>query len=277
MKVHMTVDMEGIAGLAHEDQADQKGLDFQRMRELLTGEVQAAVEGAKKGGAKEIVICDAHDTGRNLFVEKLDEDVVVIEGGAYDFGMMAGISEDFDVAFQIGYHSMRDTHAGTIGHTYSYACSELRLNRVKVGESGLSAAVAGHFGVPVALVSGDLHAVNEAKKLLKNVIGVPTKEGVGVYSCRTLTPKRACEQIKKGAENAVKRAGTMKPYVVKKPVMMEVGFTKVLMAQHCSKIPLVRRTGDKAVTYKAKDMLDALKVFEVMQMVAHSAESEGAL
>jgi D-amino peptidase len=277
MKVHITVDMEGIAGLSHEDQADMKGLDFQRMRELLTAEVQAAVEGAREGGADKIVICDAHDTGRNLILEELDEDVVVIEGGAYELGMMAGISKGFDAAFQIGYHSMRDTHAGTIGHTYSYSCSKLRLNGTTVGESGLSAAIAGHFGVPVALVSGDLHAVREARKLLKNIVGVPTKEGVGVYSCKTLTPSKACCLIKKGAKDALGRLDKLRPYVVRKPVSMEVSFVRVVMAQYCSHIPLVKRVDDRTVVYKAKDMVDAFRVFEIMQMVAHDAGADGAL
>ena len=277
MKVHITVDMEGIAGLAHEDQADRKGQDYQRMRELLTAEVQAAVEGAKEGGAKEIVICDAHDTGLNLIVEKLDDEVVVIEGGAYNLGMMAGISRDFDAAFQIGYHSMRDTHAGTIGHTYSYSCSALKLNGTKIGEPGLSAAIAGDFGVPVVLVSGDLHAVKEAKRLIKGVVGVPTKEGVGVYSCRTLTPQKAREEIGTGAREAMRRVGKVKPYVVKKPVTMEVSFVRTIMAQYCSHIPLVKRLGDKTVSYRAKDMVEAQRVFEVMQMVARAAGQEGEL
>ena len=277
MKVHMTVDMEGMAGLAHESQADRKGVDYERMRELLTGEVQAAVEGAKAGGAKEVVICDAHDTGLNLIVEKLDDDVVVIEGGAYDLGMMAGISKDFDAAFQIGYHSMRDTHAGTIGHTYTYSCSALKLNGTRVGESGLSAAIAGDFGVPVVLVSGDLHAVREAEKLIKGVVGVPTKEGVGVYSCSTLTPQKARTEIRKGAKEAMKRVGKVKPYVVKKPVTMEVSFIRTIMAQYCSHIPQVKRLDDKTVSYRAKDMADAHRVFEVMQMVARAAGQEGEL
>ncbi|MDH3365988.1 MAG: M55 family metallopeptidase [Thermoplasmata archaeon] len=277
MRVHFTVDMEGMAGMAHEDQADMKGLDFPRMRELLTNEVQAAVEGAKEGGAKEIVICDAHDTGRNLILEKLDEDVIVIEGTAYNLGMMAGISEDFDAAFQIGYHSMRDTHAGTIGHTYSYNFAELQLNGIKVGESGLSAAIAGHFGVPVVLVSGDLHAVKEAQKLIENVVGVPTKEGLGVYGVKSLTPKRACDEIRKGAKEAMGKVGSVRPFELAKPVKMEVAFIRTVMAQYAAQLPLVERTGNKSVAYEAKDMVDAFSVFEVMAMVADSSGREGYL
>ncbi len=277
MKVHFTVDMEGIAGLAHEDQADSKCVDFARMRQLMTNEVQAAIDGAKAGGAKEIVICDAHDTGRNLIVEELDDDVVIIEGSSYDLGMMAGISEEFDASFQIGYHSMRDTHAGTIGHTYTYSVSELRLNGVKLGESGLSAAIAGHFEVPVVMVSGDLHAVRQAQSLIPELVGVPTKEGVGLYGVSTLTPKRACDHIRKGAEEALRKVDKVAPYTVTKPVDMELEFTRTIMAQRCGQMPLVERTGGKSVRYEAKDMVDAFRVFEVMTMVCQSAGREGLL
>jgi len=277
MRVHITVDMEGIAGIAHESQADRKGLDYQRMRELMTAEVQAAMEGARDGGAKEFVICDAHDTGLNLIVEKLDSDAVVIEGAPFDLGMLAGMSKGFDASFQVGYHSMRDTHMGTIGHTYTYSCTALKLNGVKVGESGLGAAIAGDFGVPVVFVSGDLHMVREAKALIKGVVGVPTKEGVGLYGCRTLTPERAREDIRKGAKRAMGMVRKVRPYVVKRPVAMEVSFTRAIMAQYCSHIPLVKRVDDKTVVYKAKDMSEAHRVFEVMQMVARAAGDEGEL
>ena len=280
MRVHFTVDMEGIAGIAHEDQADMKGLDFQRMRELLTNEVQAAIEGVTAGGADSVIICDAHDTGRNLIVERLDggaADVAVIQGTAYGQGMMGGISRDFDAALQIGYHSMRDTHAGTIGHTYSYSVAELYLNGTKVGESGLSAAIAGHFDVPLVFVSGDLHAVKEAQSLIENVVGVPTKEGVGVYGIKSLTPKHACELIREDAKEAMGRLSDIKPYKADYPVKMDVVFTRALMAQYASQMPLVERTGNKSVKYEAKDMLDAFQVFEAMMMVADSAGREGYL
>lgn len=277
MKVHFTVDMEGIAGLAHEDQADTKGIDFARMRLLMTREVQAAIEGVKAGGATDIVICDAHDTGRNLIVEELDEDVVIIEGSGYDLGMMAGISDEFDAALQIGYHAMRDTHAGTIGHTFTYSVAQLRLNGVTLGESGLSAAIAGHFGVPVIMVSGDMHAVKQAEALMPKIVGVPTKEGVGVYGVRTLSPKRACDGIRKGAEEAMGKIAEMTPYVVTTPVAMEVDFTRTIMAQRCAQMPTVERIGNKSVSYSASDVVDAFRVFEVMNMVCDSAGREGYL
>lgn len=277
MKVHITADMEGIATLAHDVQADSKGADFVRMREIMTGEVQAAIEGAKEGGATDVLVCDAHDTGRNLLIDQLDEDVEVIEGSAYDLGMMAGISRDFDASFQVGYHSMRHTHAGVLGHTFTYTIAELRLNNTVVGESGLSAAIAGHFGVPLVFVSGDAHAIRQAKNLVKNVVGVPTKEGVGLYGVRTLTPARARKLIRKGAKEAVGKVKEIEPLVLKKPIVMDVEFEKPLMAQYASRMPLVKRKDIKSVTFKAADMVEAFHVFEVMNQVAAYARDEGPL
>lgn len=277
MKVHITADMEGIAAICHDEQADYKQSDYPRMREIMTGEVQAAIEGAREGGAEEILVCDAHDTGRNLLVEKLDPDVEVIQGSSYDLGMMSGISRDFDASMQIGYHSMRHTHAGVLGHTYTYHIAELRFNGVVIGESGLSAAIAGHFGVPLVLVSGDAHAIRQAKSLVKNLVGVPTKEGVGLYGVRTLTPAKARELIRKGAKEALARVEDIEPFVVKKPVVMEVELERPLMAQYCSRIPSVKRKDAKTVSYRASDVVEAFSTFDVINKVASYAKSEGPL
>lgn len=277
MKVYISADMEGVAVLCHDVQVDQKGLDYPRARELMTEEVQAAIDGARSGGADEILICDAHDTGRNLLVEHLDQDVEVIQGNPYDLGMMSGISRDFDACFQIGYHAMRDTHAGVLGHTYSFDVAELRLNGIIIGESGFNAAIAGHFGVPVVLVSGDAHAVRQAKGLIKNVIGVATKEGVGLYATRTLTPARARDLIRKGAKDALEKMEEIAPLSLKKPIQLEVEFTRPLMAEYTAHIPLVKRKDMRTVSFKAADMVEAFNVFNVMLQVADSAKNEGPL
>lgn len=277
MKVHITADMEGIATLAHDSQADTKGFDFPRMREIMTGEVQAAIEGAKAGGADKVVVCDAHDTGRNLLIEQLDDDVEVIEGTDYDLGMMSGISSEFDASFQIGYHSMRHTHAGVIGHTYTYTVTKARLNGVLMGESGLGAAIAGHFGVPLVLVSGDAHAVRQAQQLVKGIIGVPTKEGVGLWGVRTRTPQMAREMIKKGATEAMDKVAKVKPYTLRKPIRLEVELESPLMAQYAVDVPQIRRKDIRTVEYVAKDVIEAFKVFLVITRLASYAREEGVL
>jgi D-amino peptidase len=277
MNVFITVDMEGVAVLAHDVQTDQKGMDYDRMRRIMTGEAQAAVEGARDSGADRIVVCDAHDTGRNLLVEEMDPDIEVIQGSPYDLGMMSGISSEFDAAFQIGYHSMRHTHAGVLGHTYTYDIAALRLNGRLVGETGLSAAIAGHFGVPVVLVSGDAHAVKQLRGLVKNVVGVPTKEGIGLYGVHSLTPVKARALIRKGAKEALGKVRDIKPFVLKKPIIMEVEFERPLMAQMVSRVPLVKRKDIKTVSYKADSIVDAFEVFDVMEQLASYARSQGPL
>ena len=269
--------MEGIAVLAHDDQTDQKGFDYCRMREIMTAEVEAAIKGARDGGADEVLVCDAHDTGRNLLVEKMTEDFEVIQGAPYELGMMAGISESYDASFQVGYHSMRHTHAGTLGHTYTYSIAGLKLNGVTVGETGLSAAIAGHFGVPLVFVSGDLHAIRQAQRLVSGVVGVPTKEGVGLYGARSLTPRKAQELIRKGAKQAIEKMHEIKPYVLKKPVQMEVVFERPLMAQYATQIPLVKRKDVCTVAYKAKDIIEAFQLFDVFTKIASYAKTEGSL
>ncbi len=277
MKVHMTVDMEGVATVSHDYQVDLKNPEFPRMRQLMTDEVKAAIAGAKEGGADEILVCDAHDTGRNIYVEQLDHDVEIIQGSAYELGMMAGISKEFDASLQVGYHSMRNTHMGTLGHTYTYCISELRLNGVTVGESGLSAAIAGHFGVPLVFVSGDAHAVKQAQKLRRNIVGVPTKTGVGLYGVHSLNPKKACDLIRAGVKDALGKIDQIQPFVVKKPVLMQVQFERPLMAQYVSRIPRTKRVNINTVSFRAKDMIEAFDVFSVMNAVAAYAKDEGPL
>jgi len=277
MKVHITADMEGIATLANDSQADMKGPDFKCMREIMTGEVQAAIKGAKAGGANKIVVCDAHDTGRNLLIEKLDDDVEVIEGTDYELGMMSGISSDFDASFQVGYHSMRHTHAGVIGHTYTYTVTKAKLNGVLMGESGLSAAIAGHFGVPLVMVSGDAHAVRQAQQLVRGIVGVPTKEGVGLWGVRTFTPQKARELITRGAKEAMRNVTEVKPYTLRKPIRLEVELESPLMAQYALDIPQIKRKDIRTVEFVAKDVIEAFKIFLVITRLASYAREEGVL
>jgi len=277
MKVHITADMEGIATISHDEQADYKSHEYPRMREIMTDEVGAAIQGARDAGAESIVVCDAHDTGRNLLVERLDPEIEIIQGSAYDLGMMHGISKECDASLQIGYHSMRHTHAGTLGHTYTYSIAELRFNGTVIGESGLSAAIAGHFGVPLVFVSGDAHAVKQAQKLVKNLVGVPTKTGVGLYGVRSLTPRKACELIRKGVKEALEKRDQIKPYIVRRPVRMQVELERPLMAEYASRIPNMKRVDIKTVSYKAKDVVEAFDVFNLINQVASYAKSEGPL
>jgi D-amino peptidase len=277
VKIYISADMEGVATIWHEDQTLQKGVDYQLSRELMTGEVLAAIEGAREGGASEISIYDTHDTGRNLLLERLGDVEIILGDPRHDLGLCSGLSSKFDAALQVGYHAMRHTPKGVLAHTYTYSFEELRLNGVVMSESGLGAAIAGHFGVPLVFVSGDLYAVQQTQQLVKNIVGVPTKEGLGIYSAKSLPPKRARELIRRGAKEAVSRVDKIRPYTLKKPILLEALFERPLMAHYATKIPGVKRIDKKSVSFKAKDMVEAWNVFETMLMLSDYARNEGPL
>lgn len=126
-------------------------------------------------------------------------------------------------------------------------------------------------------MSGDLHAVRQARRLVPGIVGVPTKEGVGLYGARSLTPRKAQGLIRKGAKEAIEKVGKINPYVLKKPVRMEVAFERPLMAQYASQIPHVKRRDISTVAYTARDIIEAFQLFDVLSKIASYAKSEGGL
>ncbi|HZM26289.1 MAG TPA: M55 family metallopeptidase, partial [Gemmatimonadales bacterium] len=159
MRVYISVDMEGIAGVVHEDQTNpvdpRCAAEYARFRKLMTGEANAAVEGALAGGASQVVVNDSHWEMRNLLPEDLHEAAELLSGGPKRLSMLEGIEADFDAAVFIGYHAKAGTAGAILDHTMMDAIRDVRLNGRSMGELGLNAALAGAHGVPVALVSGD--------------------------------------------------------------------------------------------------------------------------
>ncbi|HJR34563.1 MAG TPA: M55 family metallopeptidase, partial [Gemmatimonadales bacterium] len=156
LKVFISADMEGIAGVVTADQLGPPGFEYERFRGFMTAEVLAAIQGARDAGATTIVVADAHGNGQNLLIERFADDVTVIRSWPRPLGMMQGIDSSFSAAVFIGYHAGTTNPAGVRAHTLSSATlTSVALNGIAVPEAGLSAAIAGHFGVPVVAVSGD--------------------------------------------------------------------------------------------------------------------------
>jgi len=167
MRIFISADMEGLAGVVGDEQRSRKGQDYQMARRWMAQEVNAAVEGAIKAGAKEFVVTDAHAGAINLALPDLHQKAALIGGSNRPLSMMEGIQEGFDAAFFIGYHAMRGTQDACMDHTYSEEkVMAVRFNGTPYGEIGINARVAGHFGVPVVLVSGDDKTAAEAKAFL---------------------------------------------------------------------------------------------------------------
>jgi D-amino peptidase len=272
MKVFISADMEGTAGVTDREQVVADRPDYTRFRRLMTEEVNAAVLGALEAGAKEIVVNDSHALMRNILIEELHPQAQLVSGSPKPYSMMQGIDTTFDAVFFTGYHAAAGTQNGILDHTYDgRTVRQIKLGNLVVGEAGLNAALAGHFKVPVALVTGDSTAVAQVKKLLTHIEAVAVKEPFGRVAARSYQPVEARRRIKEGAVRALKRARDLKPLVLPRPVSMEIEWVLTAMADQCMLIPGTSRVGPRTVGYKAKDADQAFSVTMACLVLARSA------
>lgn len=229
MRVQMWCDMEGVAGITQWDQISAKGAQYEEGRRLYTGEINAAVRGAKRAGATEIIAIDGHGAGGSHSFNSWNKDC--LEAGAeYVFGYRWGCYVDAfqagcDALLLPGAHAMAGTPDGVLCHTMSSTnWVNVYINGVKVGESGLVAAIAGSFGVPVVFVSGDTSTCREVSALVgAGVVQAQVKVGLGRFAARSLAHQDACALIERKVEEALGNKGNWpKPYSLTGPVEMRV-------------------------------------------------------
>jgi len=269
MKVFISADMEGVAGVVDKEHTLRDGKEHERARKLMTQEVNAAIEGALEAGAKQILVNDSHGTMRNIIPEDLNENAELITGSPKPLSMMQGIDSTFNAAFFVGYHAMRGTYHGILEHTYhSGVVSDVFFNGKRCGETGINAAVAGCFKVPVALVTGDKAVTDEARLLLGKVETVKVKEGVGRSAAKCLSPIKARSLIKAGAKNALSKVKSFKPLILNSPINLEAVFVNVGMADTAEMIPGVKRKDGRTVSFIASDVLEAYKALNAMIALA---------
>lgn len=263
VRVYISADMEGVAGVVTSDQLGPTGFEYERFRAFMTNEVLAAMEGARAAGATEFVISDSHGNGENLLIEKFPKDVQIVRSWPRPLMMMEGIDSSFAAVLFIGYHSATTNPTGVRAHTMSSAnLADLRIQGVSVPEAGFNAAVAGHFGVPVAMISGDDAIVKEAQALLGPIEGAVVKWALGFHSARTLTPEASCDRIRDAARKAIGRIRELKPYRVATPVRLDVRFKNYRPAELLAYLPIVERTDAHAIRFQAKDMPEAARFLE---------------
>src|SRR5687768_18305700 len=206
MKIYISADMEGVVGAVTGEQLGPQGFEYQRFREFMTQEVNAAIEAAFEAGATEIVVSDSHGNGQNLLIEKLPKNILLVRSWPRPLLMMQGIDETFAGAIFLGYHTGTTNPTGVRAHTMSSArLADVRLKGVSVSEAGLNAAIAGHFNVPVIMVSGDDAVVKETSALLGDVEGAVVKWASGFHSAKTLVPEASYVLIRDKARKAVGR------------------------------------------------------------------------
>lgn len=267
MKIFMSVDLEGISGIVNWEQTSPGNPEYETARALMAGEAQAAIEGFFEGGATEVVVNDSHAAGRNLRIAELDPRARLITGSGSPLSMMQGINESFDAVALVGYHASAGT-AAVLSHTYNGKVWAAKLNSRLVGEVEINAAVAGYFGVPVALVTGDSVVCREALSNLGTVETVAVKEPTTRYSACCLHPTVAREKIKLAASGIMERLHEFEPFTLEPPIELELTLNNAGQADAAGITPGAKRVDANTVGYTSNDFMEVFRAFLTMTRLA---------
>jgi D-amino peptidase len=266
MQVLISIDMEGVAGIATPQQTMPGGADYQIGRELMTAEANAAVAGAFDGGAKSVIVNDSHGPMDNLLGEKLDSRADYVVGAPKPMDMMQELSKDIGVALFVGYHAGATDPVGVLAHTYAGGFADVRLGGHSVTEAELNALIAAAAGVPVGMVSGDDMICGVAEKAFPGVIAVQVKTAIGWNATRSLSPVAAGEAIRAGAARAVANAvsGVVRPVTIPDELVLEVELRLPGVAELAARVPGTERVDGRTVRRRVSDpneMFDVLVVW----------------
>ena len=263
LKVFISVDMEGIAGVVTGDQLRPDGFEYQQFREFMTAEALAAIQAAKESGATEIQVADSHGNGENLLIDKFPRDVRIVRSWPRKLGMMGGLDSSFDAAMFIGYHSSTNNTKGVRAHTFSSATlTRVAMNGKVVSEGSWNAAIAGHFGVPVIFISGDDAAVEEVTQQVGDMEQAVVKNNLSFHSANTLTPQAAQQLIAQKVKAALARLNQFKPFKVSSPIQLEISFKHYQPPELLTYLRDVERTDAHSIRYTVKDMMEASDFIE---------------
>lgn len=255
--VLLITDAEGVGGVCRQDQTDPKD---QEMRQLLTGEINAAVDGFLAAGADEVVVWDGHDGSQTLSTLTIHPKAKLVMGA---LGPSMLMDRGYSAVAYVGQHSKANIRGGIMAHSYSsLGIQNMLLNGKPVGEIDVIAAMAGHFGTPVIMLSGDRAAADELREIVPDAEFAVVKEGLGRYTCISLSAPSARDAIREAARKSVSKIGTIKPYVVAGPVTLQVEYTTRNSLPPGAEL----RTGaqvldDRTIRFQGKDMLEAWRLY----------------
>ena len=257
VRVYISIDMEGVAGVVHGEQCRRGGHGYDEACALMTAEANAAALGAFDADASHVLINDSHGDMRNLLLEHLDPRVEVITGSLKPFSMAEGLDGGrYDVALFIGYHGGMGTTAAILDHTYrSTVVSAVRVNGRLYNEAGLNALVAGAAGTPLGLVSGDANTCQQCAALFGDPLEtVAVKWAIGRNAARSLHPHEARDRIRGAAARVVRTCDRLRPYTVEPPYALELDVLNTAHADAAAILPGARRTGPRTLAYEAPDV-----------------------
>ncbi|MDQ3931107.1 MAG: M55 family metallopeptidase [Chloroflexota bacterium] len=277
MKVYISCDLDGVCGVVDRDQLfDSSNPDYRHACHLLTAEVNAAVVGALSAGATEVIVNDAHYRMRNLVPDELHPHAHLISGRFKPGFMVEGLDDSFGVVLFIGYHAAVGVANGTLNHTYH--AYELRLNDLVCSEGTINAVVAGHYGVPIGLVTGDVATIASlTEQLGPQLRGVAVKEGITRLAARHLmSVPEAREAIEHEAAEAVRDAAQGRapaPLKLTSPVTMRLTFKETLYADASAMLAGAERIDGRTLQWRFDDALQAYRTFVVTYYLSRGVES----
>lgn len=261
MRVYISSDMEGTAGIVDWDQCRGPGPEYEIGRRLLLAEVNAAIDGAVAAGATHVLVNDSHSVMRNLPPDQLHGSASYLSGRHKPTYMMEGLNSAFDAVLFVSYHAAMGT-LGVLSHTFNpRAVYEVRLDGEVAGESGINALVARHYGVPVVLVTGDQHVGPEAERFCPGVDAVIVKRSITRFAAESLHPAAACELIRAGAERALRRAPTAAVPGFHDSVTLEVDWLTADLATMAAGVPGVSQTAERTTCVQGEDLLVLYRLF----------------
>ncbi len=273
MKILMQIDMEGITGVTTWDHVTPGHAEYARFRRLMTQDVNAAIRGACEAGADEIIVADGHWNASNILIEELDPRARLNSGSPSPFSMMQGIDESVDGVMFIGYHARNGTPNAVLDHTWSSkTVANVWLNNILTGEFGLNGALAGHFGVPVIMASGDQTACGQIVEQLGDMETAVVKQATGRFAAECLTPQVSQELIFMTAARAINRlieGDVPDPFVLDTPVRVTVEFFTSDMADRARLVPFAQRDGTR-VSLSVPEMASAYTGFRALVTLATS-------
>jgi D-amino peptidase len=268
MKAYISVDLEGVSGIIHSSQTQPGEPGYNRALCLMHDETNAVIKGLLRAGASEIVVNDSHWDMRNLHLEKLhpDKAVYLRSGWQKPFSMVSGLNANDkdrrpDFTVFLGYHARAGHATGVLSHTYrAQIFFEVLLNDIPVGETGLNAALAGHFGVPVALVTGDDAVCTEARDLLGDILTCQMKEAVSRYSAVCPDYQSGLATLEETAYKAAKQKEHWQLFKAKSPAKIAITMFDPAMADAAELIPQIKRLGSRQIEIEAGDYSQAFRL-----------------
>lgn len=269
MRVYVTVDIEGIAGVVHSEEGARGNPEYERARRLMTQEANAVIAGIYDAAPDaRVTVADVHGPYRNMIPEDLDERATFNRGKPKVMGMVDGIDRGYDCAMFVGVHGRAGTDPAALSHTFTGTILDVRVNGTSYGELGLNAAVAGAHGVPVVLVAGDQTVAIEARDLLgPEVLAVEVKESRAHMAAESLHPKVARAKLREAAARAIRDRPGVQPLKVASPVRVEVNLARPVYADLAAMIDDVTRIDGRTIGFTRPDMVNAYRVLRLITVL----------